>query len=308
MSDNEDVKYWSTVVLGAIGREALTPLIEALRTDNKEIRFFAAEALGKIRDPQVIPYLLEALRDKSWPVRKSAADALEEIGEAAIGPLIKALKNENNDIRFWTKRILRNFGDLAIVPLEHYLLEGDDDLKIYAAYALGEIRNERSLTVLMHALNDGNEWVRRYVVSALAEIGNVEAVPAILESMKKESDEMCLLNIKIMRKFGKPAVAEIIRYITPENERISSYLVGMLKTFGPEVTGEIINSADLFIDSKYACEKLAALIESFGDQAAEFINGFAAANPGRQNVISFLSGIARHAPKNPSITPRIQKR
>lgn len=231
-TDNEDIQYWVTATLGTIGKEAVYPLIDVLRNGEREMRYFAAEALGRIADPIAVNQLVEALRDQSWPVRKNAAEALQQIGESTIATLIRALKNENNDIRYWTKKVLRNFGDPVIVPLSGYLRDGDDDLRIYAAFALGEIRNTAAVPHLIEGLKDKNEWVRRYVVTALAEIADPRAAGPIIDSMLQESDDMKLLNSRVLYRFGIHAVPEIVSRLDKRFASIIPYTAGVLKSLG----------------------------------------------------------------------------
>jgi HEAT repeat protein len=55
----------------------------------------AIKALGQIRDPQVIPTLIQALQ--STLLRREAAEALTQFGQAALNPLLKLLKTTKND-------------------------------------------------------------------------------------------------------------------------------------------------------------------------------------------------------------------
>jgi HEAT repeat protein len=55
----------------------------------------AVKALAKIRDPQAVPVLLEALR--TTLLRQEAADALTHFGAAAKTPLLQLLKTTKND-------------------------------------------------------------------------------------------------------------------------------------------------------------------------------------------------------------------
>ena len=72
--DNEEVRNFSTVMLGDIGRrEAVGPLIRALDDDDANVRHGAAEALGKIGDSTAVQPLLEMQKGDFWD--KSYADA-----------------------------------------------------------------------------------------------------------------------------------------------------------------------------------------------------------------------------------------
>jgi HEAT repeat protein len=65
------------------------------------VRRAAAEALGKIGDPQAVPALMEALKDRDEDVRKAVAEALGEIGDPqAVPALLETLKDEDEDVRW----------------------------------------------------------------------------------------------------------------------------------------------------------------------------------------------------------------
>ncbi len=104
------------------------------------MRRAAAEALGKIGDPQALPALIEALKDKDSGVREVAAGALREIGPQALPALIEALKDKDSEVRR------------------------------AAAEALGKIGGPQALPALTEALKDEVRWVRRAAVEALAAV------------------------------------------------------------------------------------------------------------------------------------------
>jgi len=71
-------------------------LIEALKHSDKNYRFYAAYALGEIKDARATDALLRALRDPEWCVRDQAAWALREIRDPQIIEPLKAMLKEKN--------------------------------------------------------------------------------------------------------------------------------------------------------------------------------------------------------------------
>src|SRR4030043_126453 len=70
-------------------------LIEALKDKDESVRRLAAEALGEIGDARAVEPLIQALKDKDTWLRWCSAEALGEIGDArAVAPLIQALKEQ----------------------------------------------------------------------------------------------------------------------------------------------------------------------------------------------------------------------
>lgn len=75
-------------------------LVEALRNEDRDVRRSAARALGQIGDARAVEPLITALRDESWGVRRDAAKALGRIGDArAVEPLLGALRDEDSNVR-----------------------------------------------------------------------------------------------------------------------------------------------------------------------------------------------------------------
>jgi len=97
----------------------------------------APQALGKIGNPQAVPALLQALKDKEWRVRWAAAEALESIGDPqAVPALIQALKNEDLWVRQAAAGALGKIGVPVVPALMEALKDRDEDVRGAAARAL----------------------------------------------------------------------------------------------------------------------------------------------------------------------------
>jgi HEAT repeat protein len=84
--------------------------------------------------------LIENLNDLDWDVRNYIADILVKIGEPAIDPLIKALKNDDLDIRMEAARVLGRIGNKkALNPLIGALKDEDVNFRKQAASAINKI-------------------------------------------------------------------------------------------------------------------------------------------------------------------------
>jgi len=84
----DELKHGSTFtrcnaafVLGKMGEQAVPALIDALASEQAEVRKYAAYALGRIGDSKAVVALKEASRDTHRAVAKWATDALNAIEE-----------------------------------------------------------------------------------------------------------------------------------------------------------------------------------------------------------------------------------
>ncbi len=134
-------------------RRDVQGLIKVLgyKKDDK-VRQAAVEALVKIGAPAVEPLIAALKKDEEWYVRKTAAEALGQIGDVrAVEPLIVALKE--GDMRRVSAEALGKIGDTrAVEPLIATLKDKDSDVCKAAAEALGKIGDDRAIELLIAAL------------------------------------------------------------------------------------------------------------------------------------------------------------
>ena len=140
----------------------LDKLIEELKSDDREVHKVAYEALGEIGESAVEP-LIKALGDGNT----SAVRALGEIGDArAVEPLIGVLRDENWWVRSCAAEALGKIGDTrAVEPLIKELDgyredSGWEKLDVVASVidALGEIGDSNAFEPLERLLRTSHNW------------------------------------------------------------------------------------------------------------------------------------------------------
>jgi len=104
-------------------------LLAALQDEHDNVRAKAATELGKLKDPSVVPNLVQSLKDPSTAVKEKAAEALGNLGrpeareglEAALG-----VKNEDEWVNLQEARALaRCGGPKGVTALIRMAQEGD---------------------------------------------------------------------------------------------------------------------------------------------------------------------------------------
>jgi len=122
LNDNEEMLEVRIAAASALGDIGSPEAVNALRTafDNqkmdKGIRNGALLALGKTKSQETAEFFVEKLGDKDFGV--SAREALIDMGEPAVDPLIENLKTEDQKVKDETALILIEIGDQkAVKPL-----------------------------------------------------------------------------------------------------------------------------------------------------------------------------------------------
>ncbi len=140
-----DQRWWAARTLALTGgAEAVSALAEAAAEGETDVRVAAIHALGELRAADAVPALIRALGDRDGMVSSTAADALVQIGEGAIPALAKAL------------------------------VEGEERVRVKAAYVLRKLLPEEDVTAVLalyKALDDSNYLVSSMAEEALMEMG-----------------------------------------------------------------------------------------------------------------------------------------
>jgi HEAT repeat protein len=143
--DDEDLRVSVMAALGRLGDErAVEPLLEALQggqeyhEDEEELREAAARALGQIGGERTIAGLVKALHDEDSDVRSAVAEALGEDGEEAVEALLGALNDKEDDVRLKAAKALGRLGDDVLSGgLVKALSRDDDFVRRKAAEVVG---------------------------------------------------------------------------------------------------------------------------------------------------------------------------
>ena len=127
--------------------------------EDSHLPLFGPPNVDKFRAREDAPGLLKALEyQKHWRVRRDAAEALGQIGDArAVGPLIAALRDDISSVRQAAAEALGQIGDTsAVEPLIAALRDASLGVRRAAADALGQIGDRRALEPLVAALREAS--------------------------------------------------------------------------------------------------------------------------------------------------------
>ncbi|MEN6400344.1 MAG: HEAT repeat domain-containing protein [Armatimonadia bacterium] len=140
-----------------LGSEAVPPLLRALAHKDYKVRIAAAEALGKLRDPEAITALIEALSDSSKNVQEAAAEALTRVGDAAAPALLDALIGKDQAARKWAAEALGNLGDESVaMQLIARLNDPNVEVQRAAVTSLGGLMSKRAIETLIDVVASDN--------------------------------------------------------------------------------------------------------------------------------------------------------
>jgi len=183
---------------------SLDQALNELKYGGPELRTRAALALGELKNPSVIPYLIQSLSDPEGEVRAAAAQALIEYRDpSSVAPLIKLLNDRYWPVRKAASITLGLIGDQnALKPLLKLAEYGwrnspNSDAQhkttIQTTIALGRLKAEKATEQLTKILKKGytnapSDWqlqLRQAAALALGFMDNLTAAEALVDVLRE---------------------------------------------------------------------------------------------------------------------------
>lgn len=185
--DEQDEHYSDAVqqVLEAIGESAFMALVHALKNKNPAIRDRVAQVLKRMRDPRAVDAFIQAIDGFNSDIRVSLFVELAigtKVDSRAIAFLIRMLNFD--DPGNYAAAALVNIGEPAVEALITALGSPATQVRLYAAYTLGEIRDRRAVSTLIEVLEDPYFAIRRGASQALGLIGDPRAIEPLLHLLE----------------------------------------------------------------------------------------------------------------------------
>ena len=172
--ESPKVRYRAAMSLMTYRHEKIPgPLIDALGDSDENVRYWVAKAIAKMADESVISRLQQCLSSGEWVVRKTASDALVEIGVPALSGLYETLLKAGDDAKFWAIKTIGRIADQSsttyVLP---FLADKNQDVRIATIKALGNISDSRSINPLIILLEGYDNHLKPHISEALCKIGD----------------------------------------------------------------------------------------------------------------------------------------
>ena len=245
-SEDVDICWISAFALGKLNsKEAIPQLLNLITNMNSTVRMVSAVALGLLQAKEAIPQLLNLLNDEDAKVRTSSIFALRELNaKEAIPHLINLLKNEDAKVCLSSAVALELLQSKEAIPQLLNLLKDDNiDIRKNSIFALGELNAKEAIPQLLNLLKDDNIDIRKNSIFALRELNAKEAIPQLLNLLKdNESDITPPSAFALGELNAKEAIPQLLNLLKDNNSKVrlsSAVALGLLQA--KEAIPQLIN-------------------------------------------------------------------
>ncbi|MCK5127728.1 MAG: HEAT repeat domain-containing protein [candidate division Zixibacteria bacterium] len=246
------VRNLAAEILVRIGSEAIPALIEALEENDHDIRKFALDVLGLIKDSSVADSVHKMLDDPNENVACSAAETLGYIGTPkSVEPLLTAFKM-HEFLRLQAAEALGRIGSPeAYKGLREYL-NTDDPVVLYSVIeAMGKIGIADAVEELLPFLEDEREMIADAATTAVirltkssdragyAKFSKKRLKKFLIDSLKSDDTSIVQFALQELRTWNEPGIVnELINLILKSDGEIIDQIESILQSVGqPAIEG-----------------------------------------------------------------------
>ncbi|NMB78302.1 MAG: hypothetical protein GYA23_04330, partial [Methanomicrobiales archaeon] len=199
--ENPGIRKGAAQALGSIGDpDGFEPLTRAISDPAVEVRAPAILALGELKDPRAIPFLLNLFYDGNAGIRNAAADGLAAIGMQAFEPLVAALSDPKTSARLAAIRALGKIKDPNVIPpILAKLEDAFPEMRTSAAVALGEI-GAPALPQVLDVMKRGSRIARLACLDAFAKTLDERVTQALVAASKETDEQIAKKAESVLRK------------------------------------------------------------------------------------------------------------
>jgi HEAT repeat protein len=240
--ENKSIRYYVLKCIEVNNLKNALPSVRnsALSDNSWEVRVKAIQILENLLDRNSLYVLLTCLKDNEREVRYYSAKALNKLkfAESAVSVSVALFSESDDEIKNILMNTLIGLNDAGgYKGLRKVILKDDNyKMRVIASYALGRIKHNWSSSILLEGKNDKSKEVRAEICNSLGFYNDKNIIKELLEVVNNDSEEYvrsaALFSIK--RLGAKYAVLPLFDRFNTEidpvfKEQIRFVLRGLIK-------------------------------------------------------------------------------
>lgn len=190
------------------------------------LRAFVLSVLGVL-------FILLPLATASIQEKQSKVESVTLLYGKNLNELISDLQNRNPEVRLqaaWALGDREN--DSAVPALIKALKDKDPEVRGMVAWALGEIKDKRAMVPLSESLDDENSYALEMMVKALGEFEDETAVEPLAQVFKEENPDVRTAVVWAMGEIeGQEAFEIVVKALKDSSGQVREMAVSVLADF-----------------------------------------------------------------------------
>jgi HEAT repeat protein len=259
-------------VMRALGQTSNQPnVVAALRASLDDVepwtRYYACQALGRLRVEEACPAIVSLMNDPSGQVRVAAVEALAHLkDQCGVSALARAAKADDPDMR---RAALLGLGisrrPESIALLREAASAQDSSTRLVAIGALSQFHGPDVVPTLAHAASDPDDAVRSAAIGYLSTRPGADATAALVEQLANSSGRDRVLEALAVAADSR-VEGVLLALETADGERAQLLVAALTRMRRPSSQAAMVMA--LAFDNVHARRAAAAALAALGTAEA----------------------------------------
>jgi len=227
----------------AMGKIAVTYLIEGLSLPFENVKIVAARIISQLGDADEVKKLIPLLHEASMQVQAESLEALKGYNHDEMLPMIlEMVEFSGEEISYRASEVL---GCYPYSKFQHFLqtlISSSDPLKRKrAAILIGHGKYDVSPTMLYHLAKDESTAIRKQAIWALGIKKTPGAVKLLLDALDDPDEDVRIETVKTLAEYGEHApIREILGLLNTCTENLACAVVRTIGRIGADLAGQAL--------------------------------------------------------------------
>lgn len=221
--------YWGVRILPRLMGERALPILEKLlKLPDSDIRYLAVTAMGALRSPAALPWLVQAIEDPAQPVRERATEILASMGAQSSDRLQELARSGSPESRYWSLRALLQLAPEKGIEAAVDLLKNPNlEIRHAVVRAAAHVPSRATMDILFEAFRDTSWTVRKQASNHLAATGE-RAVPLLEEGVGGADQDVVYWCIATLGKVGTAGLPKLKTMLAHQDADVRGFVIDAL--------------------------------------------------------------------------------
>ena len=176
------------IALGYIQADSAIDILEGtLYSNDQDISYFSALAIGQISTMRSVNILMNFLKNRPY-MRRKTASILENLSPDITDEVIRFADDLDPEVRVWAARLLsRSVSKQYVKKVEEMTADLSPEVRAAACESLAKLNDKAAKPLLIKCLKDDIWFVRMHAVRAISKIFGKESIPEIIDLLNDGS-------------------------------------------------------------------------------------------------------------------------
>ena len=212
--------------------DGLPILVSLLGEKNEDVQHDVTKAFLSFKDA-ALPYLVEALTNPLWQIRKTASVIIGALGDGALKELLELIPRNEDDVDYWMVQSLSIMAGEALPYLVKAFDHPNERICLAAVRAAGNVRDAAIVPPLLKMLEKDDWPIRKAAYDSLEKVADLNE-GALIEALKNFSSEAKYWVIKLVSTRHNQELlgllADIVDQDSMENKLEAIRAIAMIET------------------------------------------------------------------------------